>query len=96
MRSVIVAPSIFSADFQRLGDEILAVDEAGADWIRALTVDWMTCSRSAALMKLPPVTTVRKVRAISVSTLGQIISFVRSDGRSKYEETRSPDQLIVG
>ncbi len=32
-KSVVVAPSILSADFSRLGDEVRAIDEAGADWI---------------------------------------------------------------
>ena len=38
-RSVIVAPSILSADFGRLGEEIRAVDEAGADWIHVDVMD---------------------------------------------------------
>ena len=29
----LIAPSILSADFARLGEEVRAVDEAGADWI---------------------------------------------------------------
>ena len=29
----LIAPSILSADFARLGDEIKAVEAAGADWI---------------------------------------------------------------
>ena len=28
-----IAPSILSADFARLGEEIRAIDEAGANWI---------------------------------------------------------------
>ncbi len=32
-RPLIIAPSILSADFSRLGDEVRSVDEAGADWI---------------------------------------------------------------
>ena len=30
---VIIAPSILSADFGRLNDEVKAVEQAGADWI---------------------------------------------------------------
>jgi ribulose-phosphate 3-epimerase len=29
-----IAPSILSADFSKLGDEIKAVEAAGADWIQ--------------------------------------------------------------
>ncbi|MGB1998722.1 MAG: ribulose-phosphate 3-epimerase, partial [Candidatus Puniceispirillaceae bacterium] len=30
---LIIAPSILAADFSRIGDEVKAVDAAGADWI---------------------------------------------------------------
>ena len=38
-KNIIIAPSILSADFSKLGQEVLDIDEAGADWIHLDVMD---------------------------------------------------------
>ncbi len=38
-RNVIIAPSILSADFAKLGEEVRAIDRAGCDWIHVDVMD---------------------------------------------------------
>ncbi len=39
MKSLLIAPSILSADFGRLAEEVRSVDQAGADWIHVDVMD---------------------------------------------------------
>jgi ribulose-phosphate 3-epimerase len=38
-RELTIAPSILSADYARLGEEVVAIDKAGADWIHLDVMD---------------------------------------------------------
>jgi pentose-5-phosphate-3-epimerase len=44
VKPIVIAPSILAADLRRLGEEVRAVDEAGADWIHIDLPSSMPCA----------------------------------------------------
>lgn len=104
MQSPIIAPSILSADFARLGDDTAAVLAAGADWVHFdvmdnhfvpnLTIGPMVCS---ALRKFG-VTAPIDVH-LMVEPVDEIIPQFASAGASVIsihpEATRHPDRSLA-
>jgi hypothetical protein len=47
----IIAPSILSADFARLGEQVRAVDVAGADWTTSTSWTAISCPTSPSVRR---------------------------------------------
>ena len=63
---MLLAPSILSADFARLGDEVGAVERAGADWIHIDVMDGHFVPNIT--IGIPVVRSLRKVTSLPLDT----------------------------
>lgn len=89
-RPILLAPSILSADFSRLGEEVRAVDAAGADWIHVDVMD----GRFVPNLTFGPLV-VEAVRKVTAKPLDVHLMIVEPERSLEDFARAGADHLVV-